>query len=112
MVRKLVPLPGEGKFHQAVFPLCVDLGGDEFWRENSEILGLKPLPMYKHVGNTPGGFPIKRQINDLNGDASMKPNLKSPEMGGAVNDAKMKAFDSRMADMSVNVKGKQEPMSK
>ena len=107
MVRKLVPLPGDGKFHQAVFPLCIDLGGDDFWRENSEILGLKPLPVFK-PGNTPG-FPIKRQMNDMNGDPSMKPNLKPPEMNSA-NEAKIQAFDSRMADMTV--KGKQESMSK
>lgn len=92
-----------------MFPLCIDLGGDDFWRENSEILGLKPLPVFK-PGNTPG-FPIKRQMNDnLNGDLSIKPNLKPPEINSVANDAKMKAFDSRMADMSV--KGKQESLSK
>ncbi|XKL68638.1 hypothetical protein PGB90_006407 [Kerria lacca] len=109
LVRKLVPLPGDGKFHQVVFPLCIDLTNDEFWRENSEILGLKPLTVFK-PGNNNLGFPIKRQMNDMNGDISMKPNMKPAEIGNSANDAKIKPFDRRMSD--VNIKNKQDTMGK
>lgn len=107
LIRKLVPLPGDGKFHQVVFPLCIDLTSDDFWRENSEILGLKPLTVFKPNNNP--GFPVKRQMNDINGDLSMKGGLKPPEVSSSTSDMKIKSFNRRMSESNVK---KQDSMGK
>ncbi|PSN54771.1 putative tRNA(His) guanylyltransferase [Blattella germanica] len=46
LVRKLCKTPGDGKLRQVVLPFYTDVIGDAFWRENSEILGLKSLQIY------------------------------------------------------------------
>lgn len=114
LIRKLVPLPGDGKVHQIVFPICVDLSSEEFWRENPEILALKPLPIFKPMNNMQtyigpnSGFPVKRQMNDANGDVIMKPHSK-PETAVQNTDGKMKPFERRMPDAN---KQKHESMGK
>lgn len=110
LIRKLVPMPGDTKFHQVVFPLCIDLTNEEFWRENSEILGLKPLTVFKPINNA--AFPLKRQMNETNGDFSMKGPPKPPPLPEASNNSndKMKSFDRRMSDS--NAKSKTETIGK
>jgi tRNA(His) guanylyltransferase len=46
LVRKLVPCEKDGTMHQYILQLSCDIIGDSFWKENSEILGLKSLQVF------------------------------------------------------------------
>lgn len=48
LVRKLVSALDDGKLKQYVIPLYCDLSDENFWKENTEILGLKSLHVYQH----------------------------------------------------------------
>lgn len=45
LIRKLIPSPVDGKLRQFILPLHCDLMGDDFWKENPEIVGLKSLQL-------------------------------------------------------------------
>lgn len=51
LIRKLVHCPPpEGKKRQVVLPLHCDLIKDSFWKEHTEILGLKSVQVYSGHG--------------------------------------------------------------
>ncbi|XKL65496.1 hypothetical protein PGB90_008916 [Kerria lacca] len=52
LIRKLIPSPADGKLRQFILSQYCDLTGDEFWKENPEILGLKSLQVYHRTIHT------------------------------------------------------------
>ena len=46
LVRKLVPSQKDDTMHQYILQLNCDIIGDAFWKEHSEILGLKSLQVF------------------------------------------------------------------
>ncbi|CAH0380617.1 unnamed protein product [Bemisia tabaci] len=54
LVRKLVQTPPDNKLKQFIIPLNVDIIGEEFWKENPEIIGMKSIQIYSKKGDEVG----------------------------------------------------------
>ena len=54
LVRKLVQTPPDNKLKQFIIPLNVDIIGEEFWKENPAIIGMKSIQIYSKKGDEVG----------------------------------------------------------
>lgn len=73
-MRKLIPSPVDGKLRQLILPLHCDLMGDEFWKENPEIVGLKSLQVCHRPAHS-NGFVVNKPNNSnekIENDVSVK----------------------------------------
>lgn len=63
LIRKLIPSPLDGKLRQFIIALHSDLTGDEFWKENSEIVGLKSLQVSHRAIHQANVFMVNKPNN-------------------------------------------------
>ena len=96
LVRKLVQDSIEGKLRPTIVPLADDIIGDRFWIENSEILGLKSLVVYKHP------VPIQIQNTPTPQPLPIKPLSKNYQNNSIMKNSNMKNTDVRETNRTEN----------
>lgn len=60
LVRKLVHIPPSKSKKHIICPLHVDIIGDDFWKEYSEILSLEDLKLKKDFNSDDVFYSVKR----------------------------------------------------